>query len=242
MSLTAGLCGRLRKFETLLDNKHMSTNNIQQASTPDAEICGELRTMSGPLQCPDNLEGPPPTAEERAAMARELDRVAPTPGDKFALMLGRPTPRTDKAEYQVRLGRHRRMVVYPDFARKLERELAEAQDDLEETRQAMKDPELVEIGMIGGNVAIPDRPEFDWVRKLAEARETIGELETRLAKSERARRSLSDATDHLNRRLADLLRKAIPYLEDVTDKGPAGAGWKSPELANLIAAAVESTR
>jgi hypothetical protein len=78
---------------------------------------------------PNNLEGPPPTPEERASMARELDAVAPTPADKFRLMLGqRPTPRTDKAEYQVRLGRHRRMVVYPDFARKLERELAEARE------------------------------------------------------------------------------------------------------------------
>jgi hypothetical protein len=47
---------------------------------------------------PNNLEGPPPTPEERAAMARELDQVAPTPGDKFQLMLGqRPTPRMDSA-------------------------------------------------------------------------------------------------------------------------------------------------
>jgi hypothetical protein len=78
---------------------------------------------------PNNLEGDPPTPEERAAMARELDRVAPTPADKFALMFGqRPTPRTDKAEYQVRLGRHRRMVVRPELARQLERELDEARE------------------------------------------------------------------------------------------------------------------
>lgn len=37
---------------------------------------------------PNNLEGDPPILEERAAMARELDRVAPTPGDKLALMFG----------------------------------------------------------------------------------------------------------------------------------------------------------
>ena len=41
-------------------------------------------------------------------------------------MSDRPTPRTDKAEYQVRLGRLRRMVVRPELARQLERELAEA--------------------------------------------------------------------------------------------------------------------
>ncbi len=33
-------------------------------------------------------------------MARELDAVAPTPGDKFRLMIGqRPTPRTDAYKY-----------------------------------------------------------------------------------------------------------------------------------------------
>lgn len=32
------------------------------------------------------------------------------------------TPETDKAEYEVRLGRHRRMVVRPELARRLERQ------------------------------------------------------------------------------------------------------------------------
>ncbi len=50
-------------------------------------------------------------------------------------MSDRPTPRTDKAEYQVRLGRHRRMVVYPDFARKLERELAEARSEIDQLKR-----------------------------------------------------------------------------------------------------------
>ena len=36
---------------------------------------------------PNNLEGPPRTREEMAADARELDAVAPTPAEKFALML-----------------------------------------------------------------------------------------------------------------------------------------------------------
>ena len=70
-------------------------------------------------------------------MARELDAVAPTPADKFQLMFGqRPTPRTDKAEYQVRLGRHRRMVVRPELARQLERELAEARELVEVYKEA----------------------------------------------------------------------------------------------------------
>jgi len=38
-----------------------------------------------------------------------------------------PTPRTDLAEYRVRLGKHTRYVVRPELARQLERELAEAQ-------------------------------------------------------------------------------------------------------------------
>ena len=37
---------------------------------------------------PANLEGPGRTREEMAADARELNRIAPTPSDKFALMLG----------------------------------------------------------------------------------------------------------------------------------------------------------
>jgi len=48
MSLTAGPRDGLRKFENLLDNKHMKDTNTSQTSTPDADFCGELRTMSGP--------------------------------------------------------------------------------------------------------------------------------------------------------------------------------------------------
>lgn len=40
------------------------------------------------LECTNNLEGPPRTPEEMAQNARELDAVAPTPADKFALMFG----------------------------------------------------------------------------------------------------------------------------------------------------------
>lgn len=45
-------------------------------------------------------------------------------------MTDRPTPRTDKAEYEVRLGRHRRMVVRPELARELELELADAHAEI----------------------------------------------------------------------------------------------------------------
>ena len=42
---------------------------------------------------PDNLEGPGRTEAEMVADARELDRIAPTPADKFALMFrGTPNP------------------------------------------------------------------------------------------------------------------------------------------------------
>lgn len=36
------------------------------------------------------------------------------------------TPETDKAEYEVHLGRHRRLVVRPDLCRRLERDRDEA--------------------------------------------------------------------------------------------------------------------
>ena len=35
-------------------------------------------------------------------------------------MSDRPTPETDRAEYEIRLGKHRRMVVRPSLARDLE--------------------------------------------------------------------------------------------------------------------------
>jgi hypothetical protein len=63
MSLTAPLRDRLRKFENLLDNKHMETNKLEQASTPDAENRGELRTSCG-------------QAEPIAAIAAELEEAA----------------------------------------------------------------------------------------------------------------------------------------------------------------------
>lgn len=43
---------------------------------------------------PDNLEGPPRSPEEMARNARELDAVAPTPADKFALMFGKDERKT----------------------------------------------------------------------------------------------------------------------------------------------------
>lgn len=56
------------------------------------------------------------------------DLPAPAPG---------LTPRTDKAEYEVRLGKHRRMVVRPELSRTLERELAEARVEVERLKQTL---------------------------------------------------------------------------------------------------------
>lgn len=43
----------------------------------------------------DNLEGPGRTPEQMAAEHRELDKVAPTPGDKFRLMFGQKAEESD---------------------------------------------------------------------------------------------------------------------------------------------------
>jgi hypothetical protein len=84
--------------------------------------------MNTEIEMPNNLEGPPPTPEERAAMARELDAVAPTPGDKFRLMFGkRPTPRTGewhgKCHSYHKNSKGRTLM---EEAQLIERELAEA--------------------------------------------------------------------------------------------------------------------
>ena len=60
-----------------------------------------MRRPEDPTRCPASemrddhfdpddtncLEGRPPTPEERAAEWRELNRIAPTPADKMALMM-----------------------------------------------------------------------------------------------------------------------------------------------------------
>jgi hypothetical protein len=87
----------------------------------------------------DNLEGPPPTAEERAAMARELDAVAPTPADKFRLMFGkRPAPRTGewhgKCHSYHKNSKGRTLM---EEAQLIERELGEAREQLETERMRL---------------------------------------------------------------------------------------------------------
>ena len=142
----------------------------------------------------DNLEGPPPTPEERAAMARELDAVAPTPGDKFALMRGqRPTPRTDAfygcpppssgKQWQTK-GTMEELY----FARQLERELAEA---LETLSMAI-------------NSANARQAETEHARRrLAEAREEGEEQARLLGMSGEREAGLLAEIDRLKRELAE---------------------------------------
>jgi hypothetical protein len=169
---------------------------------------------------PNNLEGPPPTPEERAAMARELDQVAPTPADKFALMFNnRPTPRTDKAEYQVRLGRYRRMVVYPDFARKLERELAEARELVAMYKEAKEElSQYSERRNIEKQLAaaMRERDNAESDRKQAEA-DTIRALHERNeARGQRDR--LAACLDHLREK--DWFREGVTGREVVCGLDP----------------------
>jgi hypothetical protein len=98
----------------------------------------------------DNLEGTPPTEVERAAMARELDAVAPTPADKFQLMFGprsTPTPRMDAAFRKC--GETPRMNWQAsqcyDAGCKLERELA---DSIRERDNAESDRRQAEADAI----------------------------------------------------------------------------------------------
>lgn len=69
-------------------------------------VCDSPLPIGGCLRCdldrinPDCLEGPGRTEEERAADWRELDRVAPTPADKFALMFRGPNPDYVDAGYE----------------------------------------------------------------------------------------------------------------------------------------------
>ena len=93
---------------------------------------------------PNNLEGAPPTVEERAAMARELDAVAPTPADKFRLMLWTrptPTPRTDAFSQRLTAAKVPASKAWSHWychATTLERELAEAREQRDRLVKAGK--------------------------------------------------------------------------------------------------------
>jgi hypothetical protein len=109
--------------------------NCKRRPETDSDAC----YYCGSSLDPDNLEGQPPTPEERAAMAREMDAVAPTPTDKFQLMfVQRPTPRTDaiKAEYL-------QSTPVPWTALMtcgtIERELAEARELVEMYKEAKEE-------------------------------------------------------------------------------------------------------
>jgi hypothetical protein len=122
---------------------------------------------------PNNLEGNPPTPEERAAMARELDWVAPSPGDKFALMFGqRPTPRTDalKAEYL-------KSSPVPWTALKacetLERELAEAREQRDRLAEALRACREDSCELLGERYWWADEPRCDYRKRYDETAENI---------------------------------------------------------------------
>lgn len=74
---------RLRRLERTLGTliswlpNELGSNNMRSL----------LDTLTAP-EDPNCLEGPGRTSEEMAQNARELDAVAPTPADKFALMFG----------------------------------------------------------------------------------------------------------------------------------------------------------
>jgi hypothetical protein len=134
---------------------------------------------------PNNLEGPPPTPEERAAMARELDAVAPTPGDKFALMFGhRPTPRTDEFMAATCCD----LDHCTDFARQLERELADA---------------LGTISMAINSANARQAETEHARRRLAEAREEGEEQARLLGMSGEREAGLLAEIDRLKRELAE---------------------------------------
>lgn len=77
----------------VLGGPRESAVKIATAQMPEIakDIADALNATAQPSD-PECLEGPPRTREEMAAEWRELNRVAPTAGDKLALMLGLPEP------------------------------------------------------------------------------------------------------------------------------------------------------
>jgi len=163
---------------------------------------------------PNNLEGDPPTVEERAAMARELDAVAPTPGEKFALMLGqRPTPRTDEVRhvpcnFAMEPSAEGEWVPADDM-QLVERELAEARSEIDQLKRERDNAET-------------DRrqAESDTIRALHERNEARA-WSSKLADLADARRAdLADAREQRDRLAAclDHLREKDWFREGVTGR------------------------
>jgi hypothetical protein len=147
--------------------------NCKRRPETDSDAC----YYCGSSLDPNNLEGPPPTVEERAAMARELDQVAPTPGDKLRLMLGqRPTPRTDAYKYHAEDGgwiaapnNGGDIGRLPEIAEELTRLARELADALRERDNAESDRKQAEADTIR---ALHERNEAREQRdRLAEALE-----------------------------------------------------------------------
>ena len=73
-----------------------------------------------------------------------------------------PTPETDNAEYEVRLGTHRRMVVRPELARKLERERNAAMEQNSRIpRSGIALAELLAKHGVIQSAAIDDSEDYD---------------------------------------------------------------------------------
>lgn len=174
---------------------------------------------------PNNIEGPPPNVEERAAMARELDAVA-------------PTPRTDAVNCEDGLLLESRYDKMHDLAEELERELAETvacmrlaeaaviralreRNEVREQRDrlatALEARFIAEIDRLKRerDNAESDRrqAEADTIRALHERNEARGQRD-RLATCIRAATVLIVANGWYNTKLAyDGLRSALDELE-----------------------------
>ncbi len=66
-----------------------------------------------------------------------------------------------------------------DFARKLERERDEAREELAAVTEALQSPIEVELDMIRGKIAVPDRSEFEYIEQI----KTVTEQRDRLAEA-----------------------------------------------------------
>lgn len=101
---------------------HNVAQLLNMLSAPEEE------TYNGVPEDPNCLEGPGRTPEEVAQNARELDAVAPTPADKFALMFGASERQTmlELLDYPNPEGLHPVEARWRDLARELRKERDEA--------------------------------------------------------------------------------------------------------------------
>lgn len=193
---------------------HNVTQLLNMLSAPEEE------TYNRVPEDPNCLEGPGRTPEEVAQNARELDAVAPTPADKFALMFSANHVETLKAA----LAKARERIKFDDPKILAMQEIDDALEAVGSNKnQSGENPEIAKL-----------RKERDVARSLVSAFEkevNAGFNRTAESEKQHADAAISDVNYifRLHKELRERVEKVIGHWRD-TDWFREGSGLCHPDI------------